>query len=376
LAAAVYWKVWTTSETTSPAFAVRDSGRIPEHWKAFDSRRSKVGGGGNQRAERPTNSLLNYVYSLAEIEAAVACQILGLDAGIGLLHLDTRGRRSLALDLIEPLRPAIDEFVLDLLQKRTFRIQDFSESTSDGHVRILAPLTHELVATMPRWARLVAPHAERVAHLLGASLTGSFDPTTPLTGNRQRVARARVRTSVADPTDDRATTPLQTRSDRALVRRLSATCVNCGDPVQSKGAVRCERCRRLPSARDDATRHDRARAIAAARAEHERWRVEHPNAQSNPDVFRREILPGLANIKIDEIAAACGIARSWASLVRSGKKVPAMRHWRVLAQLANQDPNSGARNKPRARPPSTSGGYGVGGRLIAQSRVLGRPPES
>jgi integrase len=52
--------------------------------------------------------------------------------------------------------------VLDLLERRTFRKAEFTES-SDGHVRLLAPLTHELAETMPLWAKSLGPIAEHVA---------------------------------------------------------------------------------------------------------------------------------------------------------------------------------------------------------------------
>jgi CRISPR/Cas system-associated endonuclease Cas1 len=54
-----------------------------------------------------------------------------------------QGRASFAPDLIEPVRPEVDGFVLDLLARRTFRKGEFTE-TADGHCRLLAPLTHEL----------------------------------------------------------------------------------------------------------------------------------------------------------------------------------------------------------------------------------------
>jgi CRISPR/Cas system-associated endonuclease Cas1 len=57
----------------------------------------------------------------------------------------------MALDLVEPVRPEVEGFVLDLIERRTFRKVEFTE-TSDGHVRLCAPLTHELTEMMPRGA--------------------------------------------------------------------------------------------------------------------------------------------------------------------------------------------------------------------------------
>ena len=116
----------------------------------------------NRKAERPVNVVLNYLYALLEVEAILACQVVGLDPGLGLVHADTKSGPS--LDLIEPVRPRIDNFALDLLQRRTFWKAEFVE-TDDGHCRLRPPLTHELAETLPMWAKELAPMAERIAHL-------------------------------------------------------------------------------------------------------------------------------------------------------------------------------------------------------------------
>ena len=51
-------------------------------------------GNANRKAERPVNALLNYVYALVEAEAILACQVVGLDPGLGLVHSDARGGAS------------------------------------------------------------------------------------------------------------------------------------------------------------------------------------------------------------------------------------------------------------------------------------------
>ena len=142
-----------------PMFAAKDRTRIPAHWTRYEGRRSVLASGnGNRKAERPVNGIDNYLYALAEAEAVLACQAVGLDPGLGIVHNDTKGRQSLALDLIEPVRPQVDAFVLDLLERRTFRKVEFTE-TADGHCRLKAPLTHELAETIPRWAQALAPIA-------------------------------------------------------------------------------------------------------------------------------------------------------------------------------------------------------------------------
>lgn len=56
---------------------------------------------------------------------------MGLDAYVGLMHRDRPGRRSLALDLMEELRPCVvDRFVLTLVNNRRVEPSDFEESGS------------------------------------------------------------------------------------------------------------------------------------------------------------------------------------------------------------------------------------------------------
>lgn len=57
--------------------------------------------------------MLNYLYALLESESRLAAAALGLDPGMGVLHVDVQARDSLACDLMEPVRPQVDAFVLD-----------------------------------------------------------------------------------------------------------------------------------------------------------------------------------------------------------------------------------------------------------------------
>jgi CRISPR-associated protein Cas1 len=52
------------------------------------------------------------MYAILESEARLAISELGLDPGIGVLHADTRTRDSLACDLMEPIRPQVDAYLL------------------------------------------------------------------------------------------------------------------------------------------------------------------------------------------------------------------------------------------------------------------------
>ena len=74
----------------------------------------------------PVTALLSFVYGLLTNDCASALESVGLDAYVGFLHRDRPGRTSLALDLMEELRPCLaDRFVLTLINNRVVGRSDF-----------------------------------------------------------------------------------------------------------------------------------------------------------------------------------------------------------------------------------------------------------
>jgi CRISPR-associated endonuclease Cas1 len=336
-AAAVYFDTWCRNVATTLRFARGDAARVPAHWPIFEGRRSLLTKGTSaKRAERPLNSVLNLSYRLAGIEARLAAVALGLDPGLGFVHADAVRGDGLAWDLVEPIRPAVDRFVLDLVAERTWRRADFVER-SDGSIRLAPPLVQELAGTMPAWAKLVAPYAEAIAHLLGRAVRGAWEPRTPLSGAKAAAARARVR---ARPTESGARISRSVQAKAAALRAhpdqagLFATCVDCGGPLTRPRHVRCEACWSKTPAQSSEVRRRRGRAIAAAVAGLHDWKAEHGDAKRpSPEAFA-PIRDGLAGVKLTEIMAATELSKSTASQIRSGRTVPHVRHWPALAELA------------------------------------------
>ncbi|MGH9110023.1 MAG: CRISPR-associated endonuclease Cas1 [Acidimicrobiales bacterium] len=345
VAAAAYFATWAGHPATAVGFVARDRRRVPPHWSVYDSRRSAITGSANTNrlAERPLNALLNYCYRLTEVEARFACVRLGLDPGLGVLHADAAGRDSLALDLIEPVRPAVDRFVLDLVAERTFNKRDFVER-GDGHVRVAAPLSHELATTLPTWRRAVAGHAEAVTHLFADQVAGKLALGTPLTRakataaqagvRRRKTAEARAKAEAVN-TEHRLAQPIRRPRtiDVERVATLFATCVDCGGPLARSRHVRCPACWERQPGQSREARKRRGRSIAMARSELEQWKAEHPHANADPAAFE-PIRAGLATVKLSAIVAACGVSKATASSWRAGRYVPPVRHWDALTQLS------------------------------------------
>ena len=84
--------------------------------------------GRNRRPPRdPVNACLSLGYTMVHFEAVIACHAVGLDPLLGLYHEPAFGRESLAADVIEPLRPHVDEWVWTLFRERALTAKHFRE---------------------------------------------------------------------------------------------------------------------------------------------------------------------------------------------------------------------------------------------------------
>lgn len=91
----------------------------------------------HQRSRRPpldnVNALLSFLYVLLAHDIQSALETCGLDPAVGFLHRDRPGRASLALDLMEELRPVLpDRLALTLINRRQVAPSGFSHGDSGG----------------------------------------------------------------------------------------------------------------------------------------------------------------------------------------------------------------------------------------------------
>jgi CRISP-associated protein Cas1 len=87
----------------------------------------------NGRSRRPpldrTNALLSFLYAILGNDCRGALEGVGLDPAIGFLHADRPGRMSLALDLMEEMRPVLaDRLALSMINRHQLAVSDFDES--------------------------------------------------------------------------------------------------------------------------------------------------------------------------------------------------------------------------------------------------------
>lgn len=79
------------------------------------------------------NAVLSFAYTVLAGECANALSSVGLDPYVGFMHGDRPGRESLALDLMEELRPVLaDRFVLTLINTKALQANHFEKQKDNA----------------------------------------------------------------------------------------------------------------------------------------------------------------------------------------------------------------------------------------------------
>jgi CRISPR-associated endonuclease Cas1 len=123
---------------------------IPEDWhrigpRVAPNRKS------NKDATHPVNSMINYGLAILESQVQMAVVAAGADPTIGFMHVHGNGRSALVLDLMEPIRPAVDAAVLGLVRSQAFSPTDFI-LRNDGVCRVTPQLARNLVGLVANQA--------------------------------------------------------------------------------------------------------------------------------------------------------------------------------------------------------------------------------
>ena len=331
---------WAAWERRSLRFPRQELDRVPEHWRAFGIRRSSLSGS-QRRAVNPFNALLNYLYAVAEAETTIALTAFGCDPGLGVLHADKMGRASLSLDVLEAIRPAVDAFLLDWVDRSVLSVADIFEDR-DGHCRLMPNLVGALVETCGEWERLVTPWAKRVSRHFEANGAAPktlrqeparrLVPVPPTILKRLRQLERRDRRPPRDPDTTPAAWQKRCKGCGAdFVAKKNQYCAACIPQlaaIGSKAAAEALR-QRVARGRNRWNSPDRARKLGDAR----RLRsAENPGLGSDPPGlaephgFVDRILPGLRGITGAAIRNATGLSVSYCRRILRGQYVPHPMH--------------------------------------------------
>lgn len=146
----------------------------------------------DERNRRPpldnVNAMLSFGYTLLAHECAGALESVGLDSYVGFMHRDRPGRESLALDMMEELRPLmVDRMVLSVINNRVIAPGDFSKEEggairfTDGGRRLFLKtwqerkqemLVHPFLNEKIKWGLVPYVQALLLSRLLRGDLDG------------------------------------------------------------------------------------------------------------------------------------------------------------------------------------------------------------
>lgn len=323
-------------------FARADERQVPEHWLLFGERQSPLSTSA-RKAASPIGAILNYLYVLAEFECRLALLAVGLDPGLGWAHRDVPYRDSAALDLLEALRPAVDAYVLELVTSRTFSRREFAELAT-GQVRLMPELARSLAtSTLATWERLASSHAEAIAKSLAKAAGGSVR----IPGRASRGSHGKGRAT------------LGRRAGGGGPATIRSACRTCGVILGATDRIYCPEC--VPGFKEERTKKlvSAARAVLAemrgsandpaqtAEAKAKRvtayqqrkeaaraWEQANPGPH-DPELYRSEILPGLAAVTLPQMMRATGLTSGYCWKIRRGDRMPHPMYWERLRALAD-----------------------------------------
>jgi hypothetical protein len=329
--AKAYWSTWRDIAVQFPR---NDLKRVPRHWQTFGTRESQLTGS-PRLAVNPANAILNYLYAILEAEARLAASTLGLDPGLGVLHLDSRTRDSLACDLMEPVRPMVDAYLLDWLRRGPLKREWFFEERN-GNCRLMGSFTQIISETALSWRRAVAPYGERAAHIFWACAKrapGEQSPATHLTQSNRSMAKGKD----AVPIESKVpSSPTLCKLCGTSISERHKVCTACA-PLNAKEVL-------IEAARQGRIAAQTPRALArlaekqrSHRSAEKAWRPSDNPSWLDGTTYAERILPRLIDATTSSIALALGVSLPYASDIRSGRKKPHPRHWLNLAQLVRAD---------------------------------------
>ena len=310
-----------------------DLRKVPQHWRIFGTRASVLSGG-PRLATNPPNAILNYCFALCESEARLALNALGLDPGIGYLHLPRAQSGFLRIGHHGTYSPGSRAMAISVGEHRTispegvFRAIERQLPSDDT-------LCEKLSSTAPVWGRLLAPWAEFVASELWRSVKSRILKSDRLLASRLTQAHRReVKGSEVPAVNLPATDHLCEVCGAKIRRHNSKRCAKCTKPVMSANFTAGRKAAQNPEHRAKMANTMRAhkQAIAA-------WNPADLPAWLDRDAYRTRILPALATVTPTQIVSALNVSWPYAKAIQSGRYTPHARHWEKLARLSKIIPS-------------------------------------
>jgi CRISPR-associated endonuclease Cas1 len=322
-AAIAYFKAWRDTPVLWPKADVKS---IPHHWCTVGSRHSPLSGG-PRLAITPVHAILNYAFALLESESRLALSALGLDPGLGVgLHTDTPNRDSLAFDVLEPVRPKVESWVLNWITREPLRRSDFFEM-ANGNCRLMSRLCTKLTETTSTWGKLVAPWAEYVARTLWLRSSTAKNPRslpTRLTQQHRREVWGKSSLPAVE-------VPKPEHVCRGCGKRIKSWKVFCAECAVVETRENFDAGRKTAQAPQFLAKRSQTQQMHRRSIRH--WDATTLPAWLNRDFYITRIQPALARVTKAAIRETLEVSEPYALWIHNGQRVPHPRHWQILAEL-------------------------------------------
>ena len=113
----------------------------------------------------PAKAMLNYLYALLFAVTRPGLLRAGFDPMAGVVHADNQYRDSFVYDVMEAVRPDVDDWLLEFVQNHIFSVKDFYEKR-DGGIRLTLKITPILAETVSLWSEKIESVIEQVEGIL------------------------------------------------------------------------------------------------------------------------------------------------------------------------------------------------------------------
>jgi hypothetical protein len=254
---------------------------------------------------------------------------------MGIFHVDQPNRDSLACDLMEPVRPQVDAYLLDWITTQPLKREWFFEQRN-GNARLMASLTETLAKTAPTWGRAVAAVAEWVAQALwsSAGTSASKRPTmsTRLTQRRRSEGRGNTFTIRTNPVPRRVKICEVCGAEGVKNRHCRSCAVEASRETMAQVALLGH-----SKPKSKRTKAHISKTLSDHAVANSWWDPSCLPSWLNEECYVQEIEPRLRTIKVREISEAMHVSKPYAAHVRAGRRRPHPRHWERLAHLVGID---------------------------------------
>jgi hypothetical protein len=232
---------------------------------------------------------------------------------------------------MEPVRPIVDAYLLDWINRGTLRREWFFEERN-GNCRLMSTLTAQLAETITSWRNAVGPFAEGISKVLWMERPKNDRPRLPPTRLTQRHRRiAKGNSSIDDI--QLLQIELRCKTCGAPITKGSTYCVRCAVGVSKENLLKAAKAGRVATVRPKAqamrsiTQRRQAAALKA-------WKEADRPSWLDRNMYLKKVQPRLVKFTLQAIMETLKISRPYAANIRDAKCVPHPRHWLPLAVLA------------------------------------------